>query len=191
MPVRPYTLEMDQDTSDEELMMMYRNGDAPAFAVLYSRHKDAIYRYLLRQCGNRSTTDELFQDIWMKLIQNRGQYEVKAKFRTYLYTIARHHVIDHFRSLGNVWFDNDQEGLESIEARPQDQPENVVALQRDASRLLAGIEALPALQREAILLKEEAGMSLQEIATLTGVTTETVKSRLRYAVRKLHQLMQS
>ena len=50
---------------------------------------------------------------------------------------------------------------------------------------------MPALQREALLLKEEAGMSLKEIATLTGVNTETVKSRLRYAIKKLHQVMKS
>jgi len=186
---RSYTLCMEPDRSDEDLMMMYQAGDAAAFEVLYSRHKGGVYRYVLRQCGNRSTTDELFQDVWMKLIQNRGQYQVKARFTTWLYTIARHHLIDYYRKTGMAWTRTDAAELEGIEARHQDQPENRLALQQDTSRLLAEIDALPALQREAVLLKEEAGMSLQEIATLTGVNIETVKSRLRYAIRKLQQVM--
>jgi RNA polymerase sigma-70 factor (ECF subfamily) len=180
---------MDQDISDEELMMMYRNDDAAAFAILYSRHKGGMYRYVRRQCSDHSITDELFQDIWMKLIQSRQQYQVKAKFTTWLYTIARHHLIDHYRKSGNDWTDANADELDSIAVRPQDQPENIVAIQQDTTRLLTEIEALPPLQREAILLKEEAGLSLQEIATLTGANLETVKSRLRYAIRKLHQVM--
>ena len=61
-------------------MMMYQQGDASAFEVLYSRHKGPVYRFVLRQCNNQHTTDELFQDIWMKLIQRRERkgsiYEV-------------------------------------------------------------------------------------------------------------------
>jgi len=180
---------MDQDISDEELMMMYRNDDAAAFAILYSRHKGGMYRYVRRQCSDQCITDELFQDIWMKLIQSRQQYQVKAKFTTWLYTIARHHLIDHYRKSSNDWTDANGDELDIIAVRPQEQPENIVAIQQDTAHLLTEIEALPPLQREAILLKEEAGLSLQEIATLTGVNLETVKSRLRYAIRKLHQVM--
>ncbi|MEX2353617.1 MAG: sigma-70 family RNA polymerase sigma factor, partial [Gammaproteobacteria bacterium] len=163
-------------------------GDAAAFEILYAKHKGPLYRYLLRQCGSRDSTDELFQDVWMKLIQGRAHYQVKAKFTTYLYTIARHRLIDHYRKQGDSSFDNDTE-VDEINGREQDQPHKRMELQQQAAQLLAAIAGLPALQRDALLLKEEAGMSLAEIATLTGVNTETVKSRLRYAIKKLHQVI--
>jgi RNA polymerase sigma-70 factor (ECF subfamily) len=179
---------MDQPASDENLMMMYQQGDASAFEVLYTRHKGGVYRYVLRQCDNRSVTEELFQDIWMKLIQHRDQYQVRAKFTTYLYTIARHRIIDYIRQNRVAAAGPETISLEDIETG-QHGPDVLVSLQQDGRRLLAGIAGLPPEQREAVLLKEEAGMSLKEIAGLTGVSVETVKSRLRYAIKKLHQVM--
>ena len=125
----------------------------------------------------------------MKLIQGRERYEVKAKFTTYLYTIARNCIIDYYRKQGYTGFEDESVDVDNLGANQQMQPENQLELHRNTEQLLAGIATLPALQREALLLKEEAGMSLKEIATLTGVNTETVKSRLRYAVKKLHQVM--
>ena len=181
---------MEQDLTDEELMLLYKENDAAAFEMLYARHKGPVYRYVLRQCGDRDISDEIFQDIWMKLIQTRGSYEVRAKFTTYLYTIARNRVIDYYRSLGKSGFDENEVEPDSLDAGDQYDPERRMQVQRDCERLKAALIALPALQREAVLLKEEAGMSLQEIATLTGVNTETVKSRLRYAIRKLRQVLE-
>jgi RNA polymerase sigma-70 factor (ECF subfamily) len=180
---------MDQDLTDEKLMLLYKENDAGAFEVLYARHKGPVYRYVLRQCTDRNIADELFQDIWMKLIQMRERYEVRAKFTTYLYTIARNRVIDYYRIAGKRDFDADAVEPDSLDAGDQYNPENRLQLQRDCDRLMAALTELPALQREAVLLKEEAGMSLQEIATLTGVNTETVKSRLRYAIGKLRQVL--
>jgi RNA polymerase sigma-70 factor (ECF subfamily) len=179
---------MDQPTSDEELMLMYQRGDAAAFEVLYTRHKGRMYRFILRQCGNRHTAEELFQDVWMNLIQHRRQYQVKAKFTTYLYTIARHRIIDQFRKNRDTGTPPEPVVETDLESGLQ-APDELAALQQDAGRLLAGIAGLPPEQREAVLLKEEGGMSLREIAALTGVSTETAKSRLRYAIKKLQQVM--
>ncbi|NNE37546.1 MAG: sigma-70 family RNA polymerase sigma factor, partial [Gammaproteobacteria bacterium] len=98
--VSPYTLSMDENTADEDLMLAYQQGDAAAFEILYLRHKGPVYRYVLRQCKAEDTASELFQEIWMKLIQNHGNYEVRAKFTTWLYTIARHRIIDYYRQQG-------------------------------------------------------------------------------------------
>ena len=170
-------------------MLMYRDGDATAFDTLYQRHKGPVYRYVLRQCGNAGIAEELFQEIWIKLINARPRYEVKAKFTTYLYQVAHNRIIDHFRSQkANNPGDCDDE-LDAIPARQQDQPEQRSELQQQSQLLLASVEKLPEEQRQAFLLKEEAGMSIQEIANLTGVNAETAKSRLRYAIRKLRQIM--
>lgn len=188
-PVPPYTSVMDQDTADEELMLLYQQGDAAAFEILYSRHKGPVYRYVLRQCHEQETANELFQDIWMKLIQNHAGYKVKAKFTTWLYTIARHRIIDHYRQSGKRAYEVEDSNPDTLSGSEHDQPDVRFDLQQQVARLSAAVESLPVLQRDVFLLKEEAGMDLEEIATLTGVNKETVKSRLRYAVKKLKQVM--
>jgi len=89
---------MEPGRPDEELMLAYGAGDAPAFDALYARHKGAVLRYLRRQTGNAALAEELFQDVWLKLIDARAGYEPRAKFTTWLFTIAHNRLMDHFRS---------------------------------------------------------------------------------------------
>ena len=179
---------MKGEVSDETLMQSYRDGDAGSFETLYSRHKGGLYRYLLRQCGNAAIAEELFQDVWMKLIGARAHYEVTAKFTTWLYQMARNHFIDYYRRqkitgiLNPVPADCDPE---EVPVRPQEQPEHLVEVQEQADLLLQLVDQLPEDQREAFMLREEGGFSIEEIAAITGVNHETAKSRLRYAVNKL------
>ena len=178
------------DLTDEELMLAYRDGDAHAFEQLYLKHKGGLYRYFLRKCGNASIAEELFQDVWMKLINARERYEVKAKFATWLYQLAHNHFIDHYRKHSisasmNQNFQDDE--LENIPAGNNQQPEQQAEFQQQMETMLQLISELPDEQREAFLLREEAGMSLAEIAEVTGVNIETAKSRLRYAVNRLRK----
>jgi len=181
------------DTSDEELMLLYRDGDAAAFDMLYARHKGGLYRYLLRQCRNPALAEELFQDVWTNLIRARAAYTVQAKFSTYLYRLGHNRLIDHYRKHAQAdvaSFDaEDGPALEEIVDTRERPPEAVYDARRQASELLALIAALPPAQREAFLLQQEGGMSVEEIAAATGVSRETAKSRLRYAVAKLRQGM--
>jgi RNA polymerase sigma-70 factor (ECF subfamily) len=178
--------------SDEALMLAYRDGDAGAFETLYSRHRGGLYRFVLRQCGSRSLADELFQDVWMNLIAARSRYVPSAKFSTFLYQVARNRVIDHFRASGRSLEqpENEDDPLDPP-APPESQPEQTVERRETASRLLAALEALPPLQREAFLLHEEGELTLEEIAQLTGVGRETVKSRLRYALARLREKLEA
>ncbi|HSR62069.1 MAG TPA: RNA polymerase sigma factor [Gammaproteobacteria bacterium] len=184
---------MEQPVSDEDLMLRYRQGDAAAFADLYERHKGGLYRYILRKCINHAHADELFQDVWVKLIAAKDRYEVRARFTTWLYRMAHNHCVDYYRrqstTIGNL-----QAGAiaaDELAARQSDQPEDGVERQQQADRLLQLLDGLPDEQREAFVLHEEAGMGVAEIAEVTGVNPETAKSRLRYAVRKLRQGLQS
>jgi len=88
---------MDKDTSDEDLMLRYATGDVAAFEALYVRHKGPVYRYMLNLCRNEAVAEELYQEVWMKLIKAREKYQVKAKFTTYLYKLAHNQFIDHYR----------------------------------------------------------------------------------------------
>ena len=87
---------------DEDLMLAYAADDAAAFDTLYARHKGGVYRYLLRQCAHAGVADELFQDVWMNVIRSRATYVPSAKFTTWLYRIAHHRLIDHWRASGHV-----------------------------------------------------------------------------------------
>ena len=189
----PYTpAAMHAQPSDEELMLRFGAGDAAAFDTLYARHRGGVFRYLLRQCGNRAQAEELFQDIWMNLVQARARYRVQAKFATYLYTLAHNRLMDHFRrqrGAGLVCVEQHEDDPPDFPAPATVEPERTAQSREQAARLLALVQALPAAQREAFLLNQESGLSLDEIAEVTGCNREAVKSRLRYALTKLREGM--
>ena len=177
-------------TTDEDLMLAYAAGDIAAFDALYARHKGGVYRYLLRQCRQSGVADELFQDVWMNLIRARTSYAPTARFTTWLYRLAHNRLIDHYRASGHLTLvsADDEAHEDAIAALPgarSDDPRVRAENRELGERLRAAVAALPPAQREAFLLQQEGGLSLAEIAAVTGVGTETVKSRLRYALAKL------
>lgn len=179
--------------SDESLMCRYRDGDATAFDTLYKRHKGGIFRYFVRQCGNRAIAEELAQEIWLNLIRAHERYTDSAKFTTYLYRLAHNRLIDHYRrhqrQLADCFDGNDTTDIENIAALSRYEPEQILNRDSQQSQLLIAIASLPAPQREAFLLREESNLSLQDIADVTGVGVETAKSRLRYAVAGLRKAL--
>jgi RNA polymerase sigma-70 factor (ECF subfamily) len=182
-----------REPEDEALMLAYAAGDAGAFDTLYARHRGGLYRYFLRHVKSAGTADEMFQDVWLNMIRVRASYAPTAKFSTWLYTLAHHRLVDHWRAHGRVALvsiDNDDDPLpraetEALVAPRTTQPDVRAAAGQVGTRLLAALGALPDDQRDAFLLQHEGGHSLVEIAAITGVGAETVKSRLRYATAKL------
>ncbi|WP_037071964.1 sigma-70 family RNA polymerase sigma factor [Psychromonas arctica] len=83
--------------ADEILMLQYAQGDVQAFSELYFRHKNSLYRYFLRQTATPELAEELYQDVWNKLIEASPSYQAESKFSTWLYRIAHNELIDHYR----------------------------------------------------------------------------------------------
>jgi RNA polymerase sigma-70 factor (ECF subfamily) len=169
------------EAPDEQLMLAYRGGDAGAFDTLYARHRIRLFRFVLRSIKVRGVAEELYQEIWMRVIEARTSYAPKARFTTWLYTIAHNHLIDHWRKRGLTLVALEANEVASGSPDPADQAQARESL----ARFAAALEALPPLQREAFLLHEEGGLSIAEIAAATGANDETAKSRLRYATAKL------
>jgi RNA polymerase sigma-70 factor (ECF subfamily) len=181
--------------TDEGLMLAYRDGDGAAFEALYGRWRGPLYRYFLRQCGHAGQADELYQDVFMRVIGAAAGYEPSAKFSTWLFRIAHNRLIDHWRKLGREPVDplasgeDGDDGEFDPPAPALDAPERRAEQKQLGAALLAALNELPEVQREAFLLAEEGGLTLEEIAAVSGVGRETIKSRLRYATAKLrHQL---
>lgn len=173
---------MTATADDATLMQRYAGGDAAAFDLLYARHKDSLYRYLLRLSGNPDSAADLFQDVWGKVIGARRRYRATARFTTWLYRIAHNAFIDSLRR--NRRYGG---GGEDADRRPADEPATDDAVERlkFRERLLASLDGLPPEQRDTWLLHAEAGLGIDQIAGVTGVAPETAKSRLRYAMNKL------
>jgi RNA polymerase sigma-70 factor, ECF subfamily len=176
-------------------MMQYRHGTLAAFEQLYRRHKNPLYRYLLRGCGQAETAGELFQDVWASLVRARSSYQPRAKFTTWLYTLAHHRLIDHLRCLPrqplSLSVDDDDETPTpaALWAAEHERPDAQAVAAEQRLNIRRALAALPIEQREAFLLHEEGGLTLDEIAVVSGVGRETVKSRLRYALVKLREAL--
>ncbi|MBT8099872.1 MAG: RNA polymerase sigma factor [Gammaproteobacteria bacterium] len=174
---------MDRPTDDSALMLRYQDGDVGAFEMLYRRHNDAVYRYLLRLCRHRANAEDIFQEVWGKIIKARSTYRPTAKFTTFLYRVAHNCFIDHLRRNKRHAHDNALEPDHEPHPGGHLEAETERALARE--RLERALADLPDEQRDVFLLHEEAGLSLEQIAAVTSCNRETAKSRLRYAVRKL------
>jgi RNA polymerase sigma-70 factor (ECF subfamily) len=180
-----------QDThatdTDEALMHAWQSGDAAAFDRLYERHRGGVFRYFLRQCGDRGRAEELHHDVWLKIIGARDGWRPAARFTTWLYTVARNRLIDYWRAAAParlVALDDDAHAADA----GWDPASASVSMQTGA-RIIAALGTLPEAQRDAFLLHVEGGLALAEIAALTGAPAETVKSRLRYAYARLRDVL--
>lgn len=174
---------------DDALMLRYgADGDMAAFEELYGRHKGPLYRYLLRQCTDPDAAQDLYQEVWSRVIRAREGYRPSGKFAAWLFRMARNCLADRARQArrrpGETWW----EGLDEHPLSGDDRgPEDERALDESASRLRVALDELPPEQRDAFLLHQESGLTLEEIGRVAGVGRETVKSRLRYAVSRLRE----
>ncbi|MGD8620234.1 MAG: RNA polymerase sigma factor [Thiogranum sp.] len=179
--------------SDEELMRRYAQGDLQAFQRLYTRHRGGLYRYFLRQTSP-SIAEELFQEVWARVIGSRRRYRATAAFRTWLYTLAHHRLVDHWRREGVRAAEVPQaedDDPQSAAPDPGAGPHTLVDLRDCLEQLLQLVAGLPERQRQTFLLRHEAGLPLAEIAAAMNAGVETVKSRLRYAMDRLRSAIAS
>ena len=175
------------------LMLAYANGDATAFDQLYARHSQPLLQFIANSCGSQADAQELFQDVWMKVINQRDKYDSATPFKPWLFTIARNTIIDLFRAnkrraTTNLGFDEPRPSVVTTANQPLE-PDEIARIMQSKQLLMEALQLLTKEQRETVLLKHVAGFSIKEIAKLQTEKAETVKSRLRYAFARLRQTL--
>ncbi|HEY4144291.1 RNA polymerase sigma factor [Pinirhizobacter sp.] len=182
---------MDRPTDDDAaLMLAWVAGDAASFPLLYSRQKDRLYRFILRSVRQREVAEEIFQETWSRAIAARERYQPGARFSTWLLQIAHNLIVDAFRrqrpeSTGEAY----DTAVASHPGDERSQPEHALSDFQQRRRLQQAIDRLPGEQRVVFLLRMENELTIEEIGDVTGVGRETAKSRLRYAMNRIRELM--
>jgi RNA polymerase sigma-70 factor, ECF subfamily len=181
-----------KSVDDAELFSAYCDGDVGAFQELVKRHQAPLYRFCLRSLGNPEAATDATQEVFLRVVKNAPKWERKAKFTTWLYTIARNFCIDETRkgrfrkteSLDEPIHTHGESGASKIDQVSSDLPNAEAALRarRVRSAVNMALESLPAEQREVFCLRQYGGLSFREIAESLDVGENTVKSRMRYAL---------
>ncbi len=185
--------EIETD-SDQALMAQYAQGDQTAFELLYHKHKGGLYRYFMRQIGDRALAEDLYQETWSRVIKAASGYQQRAKFTTWLYRIAHNLLIDHVRALKPV--DSlsepigEEQTLESLLTGDVAVPDSQLEEEQKAIILKHCISQLPHVQKEAFLLNVEMGFTAAVIGEIAGAGMEATKSRIRYASQALKACVQ-
>ncbi len=185
--------------SDEMLMMRFQRGDQAAFTQLVRRHQGPLYNFAFQKLRMQSAAEDAVQEAFVRVVQNAVDFKHEARFTTWVYTITRNLCIDQLRkgalrkhaSLDQPRAGEDGEGPTLGEQTADTR----ASVERDAtgtelkSRMAAAVDALPDEQREVFLMREMSNLPFKEIADITGVPENTVKSRMRYALERLQEAL--
>ena len=187
------------DPTDESLMIRFQSGDRAAFTVLVRRHQGPLFNFALRYLRSSPVAEEVVQDAFVRVVQNAAEFKHEARFSTWLYTIARNLCIDQIRkralrrhpSLDEPKKAEEGDGptLGEQTADGKASVERAVVSLEIRERVASAIDALPEEQREVFLMREVSNLPFKEIAGIVGVSENTVKSRMRYALERLQEAL--
>ncbi len=175
-------MKMDaMDTEAGAIARGLRRRDPDLLDRLIEQYQHRLLRYLVYLSGNRELAEDLFQETWIRVMERGHQYDGQREFSTWLYAVARNLTIDYLRKKSPVSLDGlmeheDHAPLEPADTRPT--AWELVAQHEQAGQINAALAGIPAEYREAIVLRFQDGLALDEIATVTGAPMGTVKSRL-------------
>jgi RNA polymerase sigma-70 factor, ECF subfamily len=187
---------MEREKTDEELLAEFQQGDAAAFERLLRRHRRPLYTFFVRMLGDRARAEDLAQETFLRIVKGSAQWEHRARFQTWLYTIARNLCVDasrrdRFRRSESLDVQDGEEGRPLVDSVPSEvpSPDRAAASAQLRPMLQRALLSLPPEQREVFVLREQAGIAFKEIAELVGVNENTVKSRMRYALLGLRKAL--
>ena len=187
-----------KDPPDETLMLRYQQGDRAAFAQLVRRHQMPLYNFALRQVRVPQVAEDVVQEAFVRVVQNAVDFKHEARFTTWVYTITRNLCIDQLRKRAlrkhpSLDESRGEEGdgptLGEQTADPRASVEREATGTELKERIALAVDTLPDEQREVFLMRELSNLPFKEIAEITGVPENTVKSRMRYALERLQEAL--
>ena len=186
------------DPPDESLMLRYQQGDKSAFPVLVRRHQQALFNFAFRQVRMPQLAEDVVQETFVRVVQNAADFKHEARFTTWVYTITRNLCIDQLRKRAL----RKHPSLDQASGEEGDGPtlgeqtaDTRASVEREATgtelkeRIARAVDKLPDDQREVFLMREVSNLPFKEIAEITNVPENTVKSRMRYALERLQEAL--
>ena len=179
---------MPERTTDEVLLNKAGEGDQAAFLELYERYREPIFRFAYRLLGSVEIAEDVTHDCFLSLIRKPENYRPeRASLKTYLYAAARNLALKHFRSQGR------ETGLDEVIEEPKDSsrrgPLRRLLDEELATLVREAVFSLPPLQREALILFEYEGLSLNEVAEIAGTDAGAIKARLYRAREGMRRML--
>jgi len=182
--------ETDMEQERSKIAVGLRFGDPDVLDSLIETYQHRLFRYLVSLTGNRSTAEDVFQETWLRVLERGSQYKAQWKFEVWLFSIARHLVIDQSRrkrgvSLDELMDPEDGKGFEPAASGPSPFEEMMTG---EAGERMAGIlNRIPAVYREVLTLRFQEELELNEIASVIKIPLSTVKSRLYRGVEAVRK----
>jgi RNA polymerase sigma-70 factor (ECF subfamily) len=173
------TFAADVNRDTQQIARGLRQGDVLLLQALVEQYQYRLVRYLIYLLGRRDEVDDLIQETWLRVLERGRSYDGRSRFEPWLFTIARNLTIDHMRkrrSLSLDSNDDDTAALSPVSHTPS--PFTLAARTEDSQRLAQSLQALDFIYREALVLRFQEDLSLQEIATVVGAPVSTVASRI-------------
>lgn len=186
------------DPPDEALMLRFQDGDRAAFAQLVRRHQAPLFNFALRQVRVQPLAEDIVQEAFVRVVQNAADFKHEARFTTWVYTITRNLCIDQLRKRALRKHPSLDESRSEEGDGPtlgEQTPDPRASVEREATgtelkeRIARAVDKLPDEQREVFLMREVANLPFKEIAEITNVPENTVKSRMRYALERLQEAL--
>lgn len=177
------------EPGDIELMLRVRQGDAAAFRLLAGRYREPLRRYFAAQLAEPGAADDAAQETLLRLWLSRERYEPTGRFASYLFRIARHHLLNQRKKRSLITPLDASEGEWLVAPARVSQPEVVMLAQARERAIRRAIEALPEHTRVVFELANGEGLKYGEIGSRLGIPVGTVKSRMAAAVRRLREVL--
>ena len=192
---RGFSDPMNEENIDEELIAAFKGGDPEALGLLMERHKAAVYGYLLRLTGRHEAAEDIFQEVFLKLVRSPAAYGERQKFRAWLFTVARNAAMDHFRretSRGEVPLEGEEgrPGPGDRAVSPEPGPEQAALDKASGEQIAAALARLSPDQREVFYLRHYSGLSFKEIAEMLALPIGTVLARMSRAAAQLRKKLE-
>jgi len=169
---------------DEQIMIQVQGGRVAMLAILFERHHVRLYNFFLRLSGDRSLSEDLVQEVFLRILKYRASFRGDSKFSTWMYQIGRNAHIDQLRArrpempIEEVWEQS---------PCPRPRPEQQAESEQEADLLARALDKLPLRKREVLLLSRFQGLKYEEIAGLLACSVQAVKVMVHRSLKDLRR----